>query len=98
MSDATNYEDFISNYAKMLPESDSTELQKILEMKSLRRAEQAPLIQLYRNKFETARPPTTTQPNPASSSSFSMSAMVSMATDGIGDSSMRRLEKLVKRF
>lgn len=52
MSEVASHEEFVTTYARMLPESDSSELQKVLEMKAMRRQEQASIIQLYRTRFE----------------------------------------------
>uniref|UniRef100_A0A914DRA7 Vacuolar protein sorting-associated protein 53 homolog n=1 Tax=Acrobeloides nanus TaxID=290746 RepID=A0A914DRA7_9BILA len=92
MTEISKPEDFIVHYARMLPESDSNELQKILEMRNMRRSEQQQLIQLFRTRIEGASATTNASAMPSA-----FSAVVSLATDGIGDSSMRRLEKLVKK-
>ncbi|KAI1717145.1 vacuolar protein sorting-associated protein 53 like protein [Ditylenchus destructor] len=106
MSDVTNPEEFIAQYQKMLPDSDSNELQKVLEMRSMKRSDQTQLIQLYRVKVEGLSPsqsntlaPTTTA---ASAMPSAFSAVVSVADGMLSDSgglntSMRRLEKLVKK-
>lgn len=39
-------------YVRLLPDSDSSELQKVLEMKALRRQEQTSIIQLYKSRAE----------------------------------------------
>ncbi len=88
MSDVESAETFLANYARLLPESDSAELQKILEMKGVRRGEQAPLLQLYRSRVEGS------QQMPASAITSVMSLVTS---DGLADSSIKRLEKLVKK-
>ena len=91
MTDVAKPDEFVANYDRMLPESDSSELQKILEMRSMRRSEQQQIIAIYRQKIEGIEPTTT------SSMPSAFSAVVSLATDGIADTSMRRLEKLVKK-
>lgn len=102
MTDTSKPEDFIIHYTKMLPDSDSSELQKVLEMRGMRRAEQTQLIQLFRSRVEGV-PSTglsTYKGNnniAGSTMPAALSAVVSMAADGIGDSSMKRLEKLVKK-
>uniref|UniRef100_A0A7E4W585 Vacuolar protein sorting-associated protein 53 homolog n=1 Tax=Panagrellus redivivus TaxID=6233 RepID=A0A7E4W585_PANRE len=93
MSDLSKPEDFVQNYARLVPESDSAELQKILEMRNTRRSEQQQVLAIYRKEIEGIDPPPTTASNMPSA----LSAVMSIATDGIGDSSMRRLEKLVKK-
>lgn len=79
----------------MLPKSDSNELQKILEMRALKRSEINNLVQLYRTKIEgiTETRPTTS----GSSMPSAFSAIASLAGDSLSESSMSRLEKLVKR-
>lgn len=92
MSDLESPELFVQNYAKLLPESDASEFQKVLEMKAIRRLEQAPLLQLYRNRVEGggyATPIATTQ--------SSTSVMSTLLADNLGDTNMRRLERLVKK-
>lgn len=107
ITDISKPDDFISHYAKMLPDSDSNELQKILEMRSMKRSEQSQIIQLYRQNFEAAgltniattnsMPSATAFSTSGIPSSFS-AVVSSLAADaGISDSSMRRLEKLVKK-
>lgn len=102
MTDTSKPDEFISHYIKMLPDSDSSELQKVLEMRGMRRAEQTNLIQLFRSRFEslpasTNTSKTTNSLTGSSNMPAALSAVVSMATDGISDSSMKRLEKLVKK-
>uniref|UniRef100_A0A915DXZ3 Vacuolar protein sorting-associated protein 53 homolog n=1 Tax=Ditylenchus dipsaci TaxID=166011 RepID=A0A915DXZ3_9BILA len=100
MTDVSNPEEFITVYSRMLPDSDSAELQKVLEMRSMKRSEQTQLIQLYRVRVEglpMSQQSSSTAP-PSSAMPSTLSAVVSLATDGITvDSSMRRLEKLVKK-
>uniref|UniRef100_F1KX74 Vacuolar protein sorting-associated protein 53 homolog n=4 Tax=Ascaris TaxID=6251 RepID=F1KX74_ASCSU len=91
MSETDSAEDFVTAYARLLPESDSSELQKVLEMKAIRRQEQTAIIQLYRTRIEGQSPNAATA-NPASAQSSAFSAL-----ESIGDSSMRRLEQLVKK-
>lgn len=88
MSEVISHEEFVATYARMLPESDSSELQKVLEMKAMRRQEQASIIQLYRARFEGQSSHT----SGATAQSSALSAL-----ESIGDSSMRRLEQLVKK-
>lgn len=56
MSEADNPEDFVNAFSRLMPDSDSSELQKILEMKALRRQEQANIIQLYKTRVESQNP------------------------------------------
>jgi hypothetical protein len=87
MSDLESPELFVQNYAKLLPESDASEFQKVLEMKAIRRLEQAPLLQLYRNRVEGGNNATIA----------AQSSVIASLADNIGDSNMRRLERLVKK-
>ena len=41
---------FVDNYIKLLPESDLTEFQKVLEMKGLKRNDQSAMTDIYRVK------------------------------------------------
>ncbi|VDM25533.1 unnamed protein product, partial [Toxocara canis] len=91
MSETESAEEFVMAYARLLPESDSSELQKVLEMKAVRRQEQTTIIQLYRTRVQGLAP-TAAGVNPASAQSSAFSAL-----ESIGDSSMRRLEQLVKK-
>jgi vacuolar protein sorting-associated protein 53 len=52
MADVSKAEDFVTQYMRILPDSDSAELQRILEMRSVRKAEQQQIVQLYRTKME----------------------------------------------
>ncbi|KAI6188011.1 Vacuolar protein sorting-associated protein 53-like protein [Aphelenchoides besseyi] len=92
MADVSKPDDFILNYARMLPKSDYNELQKILEMRAMKRADIQNIIHLYRTKIEGH---VLLPPNQATSSSIPYS--FSTVVDGIADNSMRRLEKLVKK-
>lgn len=49
MSEINSHEEFVMAYIRLLPDSDSSELQKVLEMKALRRQEQTSIIQLYKS-------------------------------------------------
>jgi hypothetical protein len=93
MHDVSKPEDFVTHYARMLPDSDSTELQKILEMRNMRRTEQTQIVQIYRTRIEGVAPTTTT----ASSAMPSAFSAMTDALTPFSDSSMRRLEKLVKK-
>uniref|UniRef100_A0AC35TLR8 Vacuolar protein sorting-associated protein 53 homolog n=1 Tax=Rhabditophanes sp. KR3021 TaxID=114890 RepID=A0AC35TLR8_9BILA len=92
--------DFIDNYVKILPDSDSTELQKILDMRSMKRSEQIPLLNLYKATVEESME-THTLPNVHSlptNLSATIGQVVGIAAENITDSSMRKLEKLVKKL
>ena len=97
--DVSKPEDLVLNYARLLPKSDANELQKILEMKSLKRADIAQIVQLYRTKIDGVAPQPAASATASATSAMpsAFSAVISLAADGISDSSMRRLEKLVKK-
>lgn len=97
MSDASKPDDFVLNYARMMPKSDANELQKILEMRSMKRSELSALVQLYRTRIE-GFVPSTSSAGSAVSMPAALSAFASLASDNFTDSSMRRLEKLVKKL
>lgn len=86
MAEISNPEEFVEHYARLLPASDSTELQKVLEMRLIRRSDQLQIIQLYRSRFESQ---TTT---PSGSAPLSISAVIGES------SSIKRLEKFVRRI
>ncbi|VDN92232.1 unnamed protein product [Brugia pahangi] len=52
MSEINSHEEFVTTYVRLLPDSDSSELQKVLEMKALRRQEQTSIIQIYKSRVE----------------------------------------------
>lgn len=52
MSEINSHEEFVMAYMRLLPDSDSSEFQKVLEMKALRRQEQTSIIQLYKSRVE----------------------------------------------
>jgi hypothetical protein len=92
MSDIESSESFVQNYAKLLPESDASEFQKVLEMKAVRRSDQTPLIEMYRNRVERMKNAGAAPPR---SDQNLASPLMSLATDG--DSRIRKLERLVKK-
>lgn len=52
MSEPDSPENFVAAYIRLLPNSDSAELQKVLEMKALKRQEQSNIIQAYKSQIE----------------------------------------------
>lgn len=50
MSSHDTPEQFVSNFTKLLPESELSEFQKILEMKGIKRADQTVLIDSFRHR------------------------------------------------
>ena len=55
MADTSDSNEFVTHYMQILPDSDVNELQRILEMKSMRKADQQQLIQLYKAKLENGK-------------------------------------------
>ncbi|VIO91687.1 Uncharacterized protein BM_BM5594 [Brugia malayi] len=88
MSEINSHEEFVTTYVRLLPDSDSSELQKVLEMKALKRQEQTSIIQIYKSRVEGQA----TVENRLKMQSSTISAL-----ENISDSSMRRLEQLVKK-
>eukprot|EP00080_Pristionchus_pacificus_P005924 PDM65944.1 vps-53 [Pristionchus pacificus] len=101
MSPINSPDEFVENYVKLMPESDVAELQKVLDMRGLKRAEQTQLVTTYRSKTGQSLPPSTSEGLTTASSlqTNAMSQLGSVAAVGldIADTSMRRLEKLVKK-
>lgn len=76
---------FVDNYIKLLPESDITELQKVLDMKGMKRNDQVAMLDLYRAR------------NP-DQSGVSLERMTANMTSPEQESSrIRKLEKLIKK-
>ena len=108
MSNFDSPEAFVDYYSTLLPESNASELQKVLEMSGMKRMDQIAIVQAYRLvrsesrkhifrvKFGGTDPLAPVAPQ--LSASQALNAVVSMAADGLAESnSMKRLEKLVKR-
>ncbi|PIO56064.1 hypothetical protein TELCIR_22542 [Teladorsagia circumcincta] len=74
---------------------------KVLDMRGVKKVEQTAILQAYRQKFGAAADAAPTVPvgmGNALSATQALNAVVSMAADGLAETtSMRRLEKLVKR-
>uniref|UniRef100_A0AAF5DFJ2 T-complex protein 1 subunit epsilon n=2 Tax=Strongyloides stercoralis TaxID=6248 RepID=A0AAF5DFJ2_STRER len=83
-----NNEDFVDDYIKMLPESEYTELQKILDMRSMKRSEQAPIISLYRSKMEliTATESFTNESPTTTNLSETIGQVVGITTESLSNS------------
>ncbi|XGW14630.1 hypothetical protein V3C99_000703, partial [Haemonchus contortus] len=101
MSNMDTPEDFVEHYSTLLPDSNTSELQKVLDMRGVKKVEQTAILQAYRQKFGAAADAAPTVPvgmGNALSATQALNAVVSMAADGLAETtSMRRLEKLVKR-
>lgn len=86
---------YLSQYSRLLPDSDSSEFQKILDMKGVRRTDQQQLIDLYRAQLASQK-----DGNEASTSSVvpSVTAHGGLPTSPDHESSrIKKLEKLIKR-
>ncbi|EPB80307.1 Vps53-like protein [Ancylostoma ceylanicum] len=101
MSNMETPEDFVEHYSTLLPESNTSELQKVLDMRGVKKVEQTAILQAYRLKFGAAADATPAVPvgmGNSLSATQALNAVVSMAADGLAETtSMKRLEKLVKR-
>uniref|UniRef100_A0A8R1DJP6 Vacuolar protein sorting-associated protein 53 homolog n=2 Tax=Caenorhabditis japonica TaxID=281687 RepID=A0A8R1DJP6_CAEJA len=104
-------DDFVEQYSKLLPVSDTAEMQKVLEMKGIKRQEHSAILHAYRQKTGTsAEPlPQTTSltsriggalPTVGSAASVSeaFNAVVSMAADGLSDQAVTSSIDKLKRF
>lgn len=88
---------YVAQYTRLLPDSDPSEFQKILDMKGVRRSDQQQLVDLYRvqqkvgqaGKEDGAVRPTDLLP--------SSSASRSTSSPDHESSRIRKLEKLIKR-
>ena len=92
MSPLHDADSFVSHYAKLLPYSDVHELQKVLEMKSVRRAEQAPILERFRQKMLQNE-----QPAQDEEKKVERTEALKTTGDSVADSRLRKLEELVKR-
>lgn len=79
---------FVQQFQQLLPESDISELQRILEMKGLKRTEMASLLDLYKNII---------QQNPNSQQMQSSLASLASPEHGVESSRIKRLEKMIKK-
>uniref|UniRef100_A0A915ICT1 Vacuolar protein sorting-associated protein 53 homolog n=1 Tax=Romanomermis culicivorax TaxID=13658 RepID=A0A915ICT1_ROMCU len=92
MTESTDHRYFVEQYLKLLPESDQSELQKILDMKGIRgTAAQSPFFEHYRNSGDQNKLPamsiastvitaTTTKPVISVSSMNNLSAMMTSSS------------------
>uniref|UniRef100_A0A5S6QT54 Vacuolar protein sorting-associated protein 53 homolog n=1 Tax=Trichuris muris TaxID=70415 RepID=A0A5S6QT54_TRIMR len=79
---------FVDQYLKLLPESDISEFQKVLDMKSIRRADQSSLMQIYNGKTSNASRERTSAAPTEDAKVF--------ATGG-ADSRVKKLEELIRK-
>jgi len=95
MSPLESSRSFVDNYCKLLAETDIVELQRILDMKGLKRNDQAPMLDMYRE-----RNPSQVHSGEHSQERFSgqRSQQSQPATAEMESSRIRKLEKLIKRL
>ncbi|KAG1682195.1 Vacuolar protein sorting-associated protein 53 [Nymphon striatum] len=87
---------FVENYMKLLPESDLTEFQKVMDMKGLKRGDQNTMIDVFCSRVSSQV--SNIDPNP--SSIIGSLALVASAARNNPDqesSRIRKLEKLIKK-
>ncbi|XP_028396416.1 vacuolar protein sorting-associated protein 53 homolog isoform X2 [Dendronephthya gigantea] len=75
---------FVDNYIKLVGDADTSNFQKLLDMKGLRRSEQHAMLDLFRSRL-----PTPSTPDAKSSAS--------PATPELESSRIKRLERLIKK-
>lgn len=91
-------ESFVDHYAKLLPESDAQEFQKVLDMKGLKRSEQNVLTEVFRTRIPTVAPlPAAPSEGGTAAQLLSALAVVTTTTPEHESSRIRRLEKLIKK-
>lgn len=112
MCNLETVEDFVEQYAKLLPVSDAAEMQKVLEMKGIKRQEHSAILHAYRLKTGVTGNEPLPQSNSltsriggalptvgsAASVSEAFSAVVSMAADGLSDQAVTSSIDKLKRF
>lgn len=91
MAPHENAESFVDNYMKLLPESDITEFQKVLDMKGLKRSEQNAMTDIFRSHLPVL-------PNTSQQQDYEKNAAPVSSTPEHESSRIRRLEKLIKRL
>ncbi|PAA84950.1 hypothetical protein BOX15_Mlig013578g1, partial [Macrostomum lignano] len=86
LSEHTNHQAFVESFCRLLPDSDLTEYQKVLDMKGVKRSEQMALIDAYR----AAKPnDAVLRPSPSASSLSAASAGGGGGGSGGASSSLR---------
>jgi len=80
---------FVESYIKLLPDTDVSDFQKILDMKGLKRSDQSTMTEIYRSM----KPPVPR----ANGSSDRPAAGPAANESGEYESRIRKLEKLIKR-
>ncbi len=85
---------YVAQYNRLLPESDASEFQKILDMKGVRRSDQQPLVDLYRAQQQVSQGGR--EDGPAHSTVAPSNAQGTLSPDH-ESSRIKKLEKLIKR-
>ncbi|CAL2036867.1 unnamed protein product [Caenorhabditis brenneri] len=105
-------DEFAEQYIKLLPASDVAEMQKVLEMKGVKRQEHSAILNSYRLKIGASGTDPLPQSNSltsriggalptvgsAASVSEAFNAVVSMAADGLSDQAVTSSIDKLKRF
>ncbi|PSN33185.1 putative ATP-dependent RNA helicase kurz [Blattella germanica] len=84
---------FADQFAKLLPEADLSEFQKVLDMKGLRRSDQSYLVDLFRSQ-QPAQAPTGAG---AAATGGPVPFSVSLSSPEHESSRIKKLEKLIKK-
>jgi len=84
---------FTDQFAKLLPEADPSEFQKVLDMKGLKRNDQSYLVELFRSQLPTLSQ--TVSGGTAAGGQTPLSASVSSPEHE--SSRIKKLEKLIKK-
>lgn len=85
---------FTDQFAKLLPEADPSEFQKVLDMKGLRRSDQSYLVELFRSQLPTLVPSGSSGTTAGGSAPFN----ASLSSPEHESSRIKKLEKLIKRL
>jgi hypothetical protein len=80
---------FIESYIKLLPDSDNSEFQKILDMKGVKRAESTQLLEAFKNR-PLSKDETQLRSN-------ANNEIISDQNNDYESSRIKRLEKLIKK-
>eukprot|EP00111_Clytia_hemisphaerica_P017186 TCONS_00050876-protein len=90
MSPHASQTSFVESYIKLLNDTDTTNFQKLLEMKGLKRSEQHSMLEIFRSQMATS--------NLSTNSSMNTSKESSGGGGIVSESSrIKRLEKLIKK-
>ncbi|XP_039262608.2 vacuolar protein sorting-associated protein 53 homolog [Styela clava] len=87
---------FVANYSRLLSSAEADTFQKVLEMKGLKRSEQAPLLEIFWRK-QPVPTDTTTLPQGGATNSHVATSILGSLADLDSNSRIRKLEKLIKK-